>query len=96
MTYLAVSLYAKDLDCFTAQFEQARAQGAEAIEVRADALLQPSIETVVKMIQMIRKADLPVIVTCRDKEEGGFKEVVFSLRLSILDQRDNLILYSSL
>lgn len=84
MTYLAVSLYTKDLDCFTAQFEQARSQGAQLIEVRADAISDPDSEAVGKMIQAVRKAGLPVLVTCRDKAEGGFAEIDFSVRLAIL------------
>ncbi|MCI0499425.1 MAG: shikimate dehydrogenase [Planctomycetales bacterium] len=84
MTYLAVSLFARDLDGFDAQLHLARSQGAEAIEVRADALAQPDSDAVVKMIQAVRKMGLPVIVTCRDKREGGFAAIDFSVRLGIL------------
>lgn len=84
MTYLAVSIFAKDIDSFCAQLSKARTEGAEAIEIRADALTAPEPDAVSKMIQAVRKADLPVIVTCRDKQEGGFQEIDFSHRLTIL------------
>ncbi|MBP8605324.1 MAG: shikimate dehydrogenase [Phycisphaerae bacterium] len=84
MTYLAVSLYAKDVDSFCIQLSKVRSQGAEAIEIRADALNQPDPESVSRMIQAVQRAGLPVIVTCRDKIEGGFQEIDFSHRLTIL------------
>jgi 3-dehydroquinate dehydratase/shikimate dehydrogenase len=86
MTYLAVSIFAEDKNSFAQQLDRARDQGAEAIEIRADALTQPDAETVLKMARKVRKANLPVIVTCRDKNEGGFQDIDFSLRLSILKE----------
>ena len=84
MTYLAVSIFAEDQGAFLQQLVCARSKGAEAVEIRADALMQPDVDSVLKMARAVRKAKLPVIVTCRDKKEGGFAEIDFSLRLSIL------------
>ena len=84
MTYLAVSIFAEGEDDFLQQLGRAGANGAEAVEIRADALTQPCVESVLKMVRAVRKAKLPVIVTCRDKKEGGFAEVDPSLRLAIL------------
>jgi 3-dehydroquinate dehydratase/shikimate dehydrogenase len=84
MTYLAVSIFAEDQDAFFRQLDGARSKGAEAVEIRADVLTQPDVDTVLKMARAVQKAKLPVIVTCRDKKEGGFAEIDPSLRLSIL------------
>ncbi len=84
MTYLAVSIFAEGQDTFLKQLDSAHSKGAEAVEVRADALTQPDVDTVLKMARAVQKAKLPVIVTCRDKKEGGFAEVAPSRRLAIL------------
>ncbi|OQY05341.1 MAG: shikimate dehydrogenase [Planctomycetales bacterium 4572_13] len=84
MTYLAVSIFAKNEDDFFRQLDCAKGKGAEAVEIRVDALTQPGVESVLKMVRAAQKAKLPVIVTCRDKKEGGFNEVAPSLCLSIL------------
>ncbi|RKY14045.1 MAG: shikimate dehydrogenase [Planctomycetota bacterium] len=84
MTYLAVSIFAKNEDEFSQQLDRAKGKGAEAVEIRADALTQPGVESVLKMVRAAQKAKLPVIVTCRDRKEGGFVEVEPSLRLAIL------------
>jgi 3-dehydroquinate dehydratase/shikimate dehydrogenase len=84
MTYLAVSIFAEGEDTFLRQLDRARSKGAEAVEIRADALTQPGVEAVLKMARAVQKAKLPVIVTCRDKKEGGFAEIDPSLRLAIL------------
>ena len=84
MTYLAVSIFAEGEDAFLPQLDCARSKGAEAVEIRADALMQPGVDSVLKMARAVRKAKLPVIVTCRDNKEGGFREIDFPLRLSIL------------
>jgi len=84
MTYLAVSIFVKNEDEFPKQLDCAKGKGAEAVEIRADALAQPNVESILKMAKAVQKAKLAVIVTCRDKTEGGFNEVDPSLRLSIL------------
>lgn len=84
MSYLAVSILVKDELGFQDQLKAALAQGAEAIEIRTDALTEPSTEAVVKLVADAKKTQLPIIVTCRDKAEGGVAELDFSLRLGIL------------
>ena len=83
MTYLAVSILAKDEDGFGLQLARAKREGAQVIEIRADALMQPSVELVLRLVGLVKKAKLPVIVTCRDTKEGGFSAVEPSLRLSM-------------
>ena len=84
MTYLAVPILAKDEDGFGRQLARAKREGAQVIEIRADALTQPSVELVLRLMGSVKKAKLSVIVTCRDTKEGGFAAVEPSLRLSIL------------
>ncbi|MBL7214245.1 MAG: shikimate dehydrogenase [Phycisphaerae bacterium] len=84
MTYLTVSILAKDEISFEPKVQAAKEQGAEAIEIRTDSLTSPSPEVTAKLVAMAKKKELPVIVTCRDKAEGGVAELGQSLRLSIL------------
>jgi 3-dehydroquinate dehydratase/shikimate dehydrogenase len=80
---LAVSISANDQDSFFQRLKQAQSQGAEAIEVRIDALDNPEAETVVNLLHAVKKAKLPVIVTCRDVSEGGIKAIEFSHKLGL-------------
>ena len=86
MTYLTVPILAKDEDSFESQVKAAKEQGAEAVEIRTDSLECPCPEVTAKLVDIVKKAELPVIVTCRDKAEGGVAELDMSLRLSILRQ----------
>lgn len=86
MTYLTVSILAKDESSVEAQLQAAKEKGAEAIEIRTDSLTEPTPEITAKLVARVRKKDLPVIVTCRDKAEGGVADLAPSLRLSILRQ----------
>jgi 3-dehydroquinate dehydratase / shikimate dehydrogenase len=83
MTRLAVSISAKDQDGFLRRLKCAQLQGAEAVELRVDALDQPDAETVTGLIHAVKKARLPVIVTCRDVSEGGVKPIDFSHKLGL-------------
>lgn len=84
MTLLAVTILATDPDDFQDQLKTALSKGAEAIELRADALAEPDSETVLRLLHSVRKAGLPVIVTCRDMVEGGVRDLEFSQKLEIL------------
>lgn len=86
MTYLTVSILAKDETSFESQLQAAKEKGAEAIEIRADFLASPCPEITEKLVAAAKKKEFPVIVTCRDKAEGGFADLDMSLRLSILRQ----------
>ena len=59
MTYLAVSILAGEEDSFAKQLRLAQKRGAEAIEIRADALAQLNAEAVLKMVRLVQKAKLP-------------------------------------
>lgn len=84
MTYLAVSILAKDEDSFSLQLKKAHEQGAEVIEIRTDSLDVPSPELTKTLVAAVKKHKLPVIVTCRDKAEGGIQDLNLSERLGIL------------
>ncbi|MHC5082628.1 MAG: shikimate dehydrogenase [Planctomycetota bacterium] len=86
MTYLAVSILATNEQTFADQLKQAIAAGAEAIEIRMDSLDNPCPEVATGLIAQGKKTKLPIIVTCRDKAEGGVAELQQSVRLSILRQ----------
>lgn len=86
MTYLAVSIFACEPSDFSEKVAAAKRLGAEAIEIRCDALEAPQVDAVLKMIHAVQKAKLPVIVTCRDVSEGGVCDIDFSTRLSIYKQ----------
>ena len=69
MTYLAVSILANDEQCFTQQLDRAKRGGAEAVEIRVDGLDEPSADLTVRLVEIVKKAKLPVVVTCRDVPE---------------------------
>jgi 3-dehydroquinate dehydratase len=54
MTMLAVSISAQDEEGFLKQLDLAVSQGAEAVEVRVDALTNPDAETVLKLIRSVK------------------------------------------
>ena len=91
MTYLAVSIFAECEDAFLPQLDCARSKGAEAVEIRADALMQPGVDSVLKMARAVRKAKLPVIVTCRDN-----KDLIMAYLDSELDDTQNKMLQEHL
>ena len=84
MTTLAVSISAPDEKSFSRQLDCAKRQGAEAVEIRVDALNEPSEELTLKLIRLAKKSKRSVIVTCRDVSEGGVKAIDFSQRLALL------------
>ena len=74
MTYLAVPIAAKNLDQAKQQIKTAKAAGAEMLELRTDYLENLSVDLLKKLIanaQSPPKSPLPVIVTCRDAQQGG-------------------------
>ncbi|MFH1717463.1 MAG: type I 3-dehydroquinate dehydratase, partial [Planctomycetota bacterium] len=69
------------------QAEAARAAGADIIELRADYLEGLSVDLVAKLVAEIRNAGnkrLPVIVTCRDRRQGGMYDYPPRLRVDVL------------
>lgn len=87
MTYLAVPIAAQNLDQAKRQINSALGGGAEILELRTDYLENLSVDLVKDLIiyaKSIPNKRLPVIVTCRDKRQGGAKDYPLQLRVRIL------------
>jgi 3-dehydroquinate dehydratase/shikimate dehydrogenase len=87
MTYLTVPISAKDLDQAQEQVKAAAAAGAEMLEFRVDYLEGLSVDLVKKLIGDYKKnkgKSLPIIVTCRDKKQGGAIDYPLKLRIDVL------------
>lgn len=87
MTYLAVPISADCVEAAGRQIEAALSAGAQMLELRTDYLGQLSREPVAGLIARVRDASggrVPVIVTCRDPQEGGAKSWPEETRLDIL------------
>ncbi|MBA7690518.1 3-dehydroquinate dehydratase [subsurface metagenome] len=73
-TKLAVPIAAKGLDQAKRQVKAALTGGAEMLELRADYLENLSVDLVKNLIAFVKSDSekrLPIIVTCRDKRQGG-------------------------
>jgi 3-dehydroquinate dehydratase/shikimate dehydrogenase len=87
MTYLTVPIAAKNLDQAKQQIKTAKAAGAEMLELRTDYLKNLSVDLVKNLIAEAKTAaggPLPIIVTCRDKRQGGAIGYPGHLRVDIL------------
>jgi 3-dehydroquinate dehydratase/shikimate dehydrogenase len=86
MTYLAVPIAAKTLQEAEEQIQAAVAAGAELLELRTDYLVHLSVELVLKVIDAARQLapGLPIIVTCRDYQQGGTLRHPNDLRTNVL------------
>jgi 3-dehydroquinate dehydratase/shikimate dehydrogenase len=84
MTYLAVPIAAKDIDQAKEQIKSAQAAGAEMVEMRTDYLTELNTDALNSLLACAKAAKLPVIVTCRDKAEGGVGNWPLQLRTEIL------------
>jgi len=87
MTYLAVPIAAPDCDQAKQQIKAARAAGAEMLELRTDYLENLSVDLVKDLIAEAKgtgRKSLPLIVTCRDKRQGGAIDYPQQLRVDIL------------
>jgi len=86
-TQLAVPIAATNPDQARRQIQSARTAGADIIELRVDYLENLTTELVERLIAEIRKTDekpLPLIVTCRDRGEGGVIDYPLAFRVEIL------------
>ncbi len=86
MTYLAVPIAVKNADEAIAQINLAQNCGAEMLELRTDYIENLSADLVVKLIGQIKQStqkSLPIIVTCRDAQEGGAQNYPMSLRIDV-------------
>ena len=86
-TKLAVPIAARNLDRARQQIKSAQAAGADMLELRADYFECLSADLVKKLIAEIKSSGgkpLPVIVTCRDKQQGGMLDYPQRLRVGVL------------
>jgi 3-dehydroquinate dehydratase/shikimate dehydrogenase len=86
-TKLAVPIAARNIDQAGTQIKSARAAGADILELRTDYLENLNVDLVRKLIAEVKNAGdkkLPVIVTCRDKQQGGAIDYPQKLRVDIL------------
>ena len=86
MTYLAVPIAAKTLQEAQEQTQAAVIAGAELLELRTDYLVHLSVELVLQVMDAARQlaAGLPIIVTCRDYQQGGTLRHPNDLRTNVL------------
>ena len=71
MTFLAVPIGVNDFAQLDHDLEQARASGAEMVELRLDYLPRPTCELVRRVVTAARKTGKPILATCRPVWEGG-------------------------
>ncbi len=84
MTYLAVPIGSKSTDEAAEQIKAAKKAGAEMLELRTDYLAGLDVEKMRTVLAAAKKTSLPVIVTCRDKAQGGAAVLPSQLRTRIL------------
>ena len=87
MSYLAVPISASNPDKAAEQIKAALAAGAEILELRTDYLENLSAQMVRELVAAARAAGskaVPLIVTCRDKNQGGSIGYPLKLRLDVL------------
>ena len=84
MTYLAVAIAAENAAEASGQIKAACKAGAEMLELRTDYLGDCDVEKVRTVLAAAKKTPLPVIVTCRDKAQGGAADLPSELRTRIL------------
>ncbi len=86
-TKLAVPIAAKDLDQAKRQVKAALIGGAEILELRTDYLENLSVDLVNNLIDHVKNTgdkQLPIIVTCRDEQQGGVASYPQQLRVDVL------------
>ncbi|MHC4158483.1 MAG: shikimate dehydrogenase [Planctomycetota bacterium] len=83
---LAVPIAATSLEQAKQQINAAQAAGAEMLELRTDYLDNLSVDSVEKLIAEAKAftPSIPIIVTCRDKKEGGANNWPLKLRIDVL------------
>lgn len=87
MTYLAVPIAAQNPDLAGQLIKTAISSGAEMLELRTDYLENLNIEMVRKLVAQAKETGnkkLRIIVTCRDKKQGGARAYSEQLRVDIL------------
>jgi 3-dehydroquinate dehydratase/shikimate dehydrogenase len=86
-TKLAVPIAARNIDQAGTQIKSARAAEADIIELRTDYLENLNVDLLKRLIAEVKNTSdkkLPIIVTCRDKQQGGAIDYPHKLRVDIL------------
>jgi len=86
-TKLAVPVAARSIDQAGEQINAVRAAGADILELRTDYLENLNVDLVRQLIADVKNSGdkkLPIIVTCRDKQQGGAIDYPQKLRVEIL------------
>jgi 3-dehydroquinate dehydratase/shikimate dehydrogenase len=86
-TKLAVPIAARNIDQAGEQIKSARAAGADILELRTDYLENLNVDLVKNLIADIKSTGdkkIPIIVTCRDKQQGGAIDYPQKLRVEVL------------
>ncbi len=89
MTYSAVPITGCDLKAAKRRIRAAKQAGAEMLELRTDYLEDLNTSVVRELIAAAKsetEGSLPIIVTCRAKEQGGCFEYPDEFRIEILTQ----------
>ncbi len=87
MTYLVVPISAPNPDQAADEIIAAVAAGAEMLELRADYLKNLSVDMVENLVARVKNETvhpMPIIVTCRDKRQGGAISYPMQLRVEVL------------
>ena len=84
MTYLAVPISGSDIFAADGQIESALAAGAEMLELRTDYLNELNTDLLKSLLVCAKATKLPIIVTCRDKTQGGVGDWPLEFRTEIL------------
>jgi 3-dehydroquinate dehydratase/shikimate dehydrogenase len=85
-TKLTVPIAAPNLRQANLQIKAAKTAGAEMLELRTDYLENLNINLVKKLIAEVKATarPIPIIVTCRDKKQGGAIDYPMQLRIDVL------------
>jgi 3-dehydroquinate dehydratase/shikimate dehydrogenase len=85
MTYLAVPISGRSFHSAMEQIHGAVSTGAQMLELRTDYLEDLSVAAVGRLVTEARSClDGPVLVTCRDRRQGGAGGWDLELRLDVL------------
>jgi 3-dehydroquinate dehydratase/shikimate dehydrogenase len=84
MTYLTIPIAANTVEQAKSLIAAASAAGAEMLELRTDYLEDLTTGAVEMLIAEVKARNLPMIVTCRDKKQGGQGEWPLYQRMDIL------------
>ncbi len=87
MAYLAVPISATNADQASDRMVAAVAAGAQMLELRADYIENLDANVVKKLVSSAKNQfsmPVPIIVTCRDKRQGGAIDYPLKLRMEVL------------